>query len=311
MIAALLVLAGFALVVLPGLIGPPLRLPAAEWARVAGASLLLGFAAIEIGLVLLALPTVLRALHAAGFASICERVLTPLAPGGDLLGWISGLVAMVIGVRAWRAGRRAYRNACAVEAEPWLGRHEDRGDFELVVLPTSRLVAVSVPAAQPQVLISDGLVERLDTDQLEAVIRHEATHHRFGHWRFSLLATSIERGLRPLPLVAKSSQSLRTALEVWADETAAGDSASGRALVRDAIVAVAGPVEDPQPHCASRRILRDRTRRLERGPAVRTVAFRLVIHAPALVLAMVSLALLTGWAVGAHHAAALTGYCPD
>jgi len=310
MIAALLVLTGAALVALPGLVGTPLRVPAAEWARVAAASLFAGFATIETGLLLLALPTVLRALHAAGVASICEHVLTPLAPGGAVLGWTCALVATVIGVRAWRSGRRAFRTACAVEAEPWLGRHEDRGDFELVVLPTDALLAVSVPAPQPQVLISDGLVERLDADQLEAVICHEATHHRCGHWRYLLLATAVERGLRPLPLVARSTQSLRNALEVWADDTAAGKSASGRALVCSAIVAVAGPVEDTTAPKGPRRALRDRTRRLERGPATRGLPWRLAVHAPTLVLAFITVVLLATWAVGTQHAAALTHLCP-
>ena len=311
MIAALLVVAGMVLVVIPGIIGPPLRVPAAEWARGAAASLLLGVLAIETGLVLLALPTVLLELHAAGFASICERVLTPLAPGGDALGWIAALAAVAVAARAWWAGRCAHRSACAVEVEPWLGRHEDRGAFELVVLPTPSLLAVSVPTAHPQVLISDGLVERLDADQLEAVIRHEATHHRFGHWRFSMLATAVERALRPLPLVSRSADALRNALEAWADEAAAGSSASGRALVRDAIVAVAGPVEGSRPPSGSRRVVRSRTRRLERSPGAGAVAFRLAVHAPVLVLGMATVALLASWAVGAHHAAALAGYCPD
>ena len=311
MIAALLVVSGLALVVLPGLYGPGLRLPAAECARLGAASLLLGFAALELGLVLVALPTVLRALHAAGFASICENVLTPLAPGGDLLGWFSAGLAVVVGARALSSGTRAYRDACAVEIEPWLGRHEDRGEFELVVLPTQRLLAVSVPGAQPQVLISDGLCERLDSDQLEAVIRHEAMHQRFRHWRFLLLAISVERALFPIPLVKRSTRTLRTALEAWADESAAGDSASGRALMRRALVAVAGEVEDADPRCAAKRVVRDRARRLERAPRPSPVVLRLAVHGPLLMLGVASLVLLTGWVAGAHHATALTGYCPD
>jgi Zn-dependent protease with chaperone function len=310
MIAALLVLLGVVLVVLPGLFRSPLRLPAAEWARIAAVSLLLGFAAVEFGLVLLALPTVLRALHAAGFAAICENVLTPLAPGGDLIGWSAGAVALVVAVRARRAASRARRNTEAVEAEPWLGRHEHRGDFELVVLPTRELLAVSVPAPLPQVLISDGLVERLDGEQLEAVIRHEASHHRFRHWRFSLLAAAVEHGLWPLPLVARATNALRCALEGWADEAAAGDSASGRAVVRDALVAVGGPI-DERARSMPKRVLRDRAHRLDHGPSPRASALRFVVHAPVLVLGVTTVVLLAGWVAGAHHAMALTGYCPD
>jgi Zn-dependent protease with chaperone function len=310
MIAALLVLLGCALLTLPGLFRSPPRLPAAEWARIAAISLLLGFAAFEVGLVFLALPTVLRALQATGFAASCEKVLTPLAPGGDVIGWGSGVVALIVALRAWRAVRRARRNTGAVEAEPWFGRHEHRGDFELVVLPTHELLAVSVPAALPQVLISDGLVERLDDEQLEAVIRHEASHHRFRHWRFSLLAAAVERGFWSLPLVVRSTDALRSALEGWADEAAAGDSSSGRAVVRDALVAVGGPI-DERAESTSSRTLRDRARRLEHGPPARRLALRFAVHAPVVLLAVTTVALFVGWIAGAHHATALTGHCPD
>jgi hypothetical protein len=311
MIAALLVVAGLVLVVVPGLFVPSARIAAAESARLAASALLVGFVAVELGLTLLAFPTVLRGLHAAGFASICERVLTPLAPGGDLVGWLAAAAAIVVGGRAWHAGRRAYRDACAAEVEPWLGRHEDRGDFDLVVLPTARWLAMSVPGTQPQVLISDGLVAHLDAEELDAVIRHEAMHHRFRHWRYSLLSISVQRALSPIPLVGRSTRALQTALEEWADEAAAGDSTSRRALVRRAIVAVGGPIDDVSSPGASRDVLRRRTGRLEQMPRPTAWPVRLAIHAPFLVLGITAVALLGSWAIGAHHAAGFAGYCPD
>jgi hypothetical protein len=310
MIAALLALFGLILIVLPGLSRLPARLPAPEWARIAAASLLFGFIAFELGLVLVSLPTVLHSLHAAGFAAICEQVLTPLAPGGDLVGWLAATIALLVAVRAGWAVRQARRNTSVVEAEPWLGRHENRGDFELVILPTREILAVSVPAAPPQVLISDGLVERLDSEQLEAVIRHEASHHRFGHWRFSLLAAALERGLWPLPLVTRATDSLRCALEGWADEAAAESSPGGRTTVRDALVAVAGPFDGPAATPRTR-AAHDRARRLTGGPSRRSLALRVAVHAPVLLLVAVSVLLLVDWAAGAHHAAAVAGYCPD
>lgn len=310
MIAALLALLGLVLITLPAFSRIPAQLPASEWARIAAASLLLGFVAFELGLVLVALPTVLHALHAAGFAAICEKVLTPLAPGGDVVGWTAALLAFVIAMRAGLGVRRARQNTSFVEAEPWLGRHENRGDFELVVLPTQELLAVSVPAAPPQVLISDGLIECLDSAQLEAVIQHEASHHRFGHWRFSLLAAALERGLWPLPFVRTATNSLRCALEGWADEAAAEGSPGGRSTVRNALVAVVGPLDGPTS-TMRKRAFRDRARRLERGPSSGTLALRFAVHAPVVVCVAVSMVLLVDWAAGAHHAAALAGYCAD
>ncbi|MEX1008135.1 MAG: M56 family metallopeptidase [Acidimicrobiia bacterium] len=303
MTAALVVLAGLVLVAIPGICGPRFRLAGAEWARLAAASLAAGIAAIELGLVMLALPTVLRALHAAGFAAICERVLAPLAPGGDLLGWVAVGLASVVTIRAFRAGRCAQRDAHAARVEPWLGVHEQRGEYELVVLPTEQLLAVSVPATPPQILVSDGLVSRLEAEELEAVIRHEAAHHRFRHWRYSLLAVTLERALRPLPLVGRSTQALRTALEAWADEGAAGSLPHGRALVRRAIVTVAGMPGAPGAL--------ERARRLAHPTSARPLSLRVVAHGPVLFLAVGLLVLLSSWAVGVHHAVALAGYCPD
>lgn len=311
MIAALLVLAGLILLVIPGLFGVPLRLPAAEWTRIAAASLLVGFVVVEVGLTLLALPALLRALHAAGIASVCDRVLTPLALGGDAAGWASGALATVIAVRAWRSGKRAHQGACAAEVEPWLGQHEDRGAFELVVLPTDHLLAVSVPATRPQVLISDGLINRLDSAQLEAVIRHEATHHRCQHWRFSLLAASVERAFSLVPLVRRSTAALRTSLESWADEAAAGDTVAGRAVIRGAIVAVAGPVEGIGSKRVGHDVVWERARRLENSYQPRAFGVRLMTHAPVILLSLTAFVFLAEWLVGAHGAAALTGYCAD
>lgn len=303
MTAALIVLAGLVLVAIPGICGPRFRLAGAEWARLAAASLAAGIAAIELGLFMLALPTILRALHAAGFASVCERVLVPLAPGGDLLGWVAAALSTVVAIRAFRAGRCAQRAAHAAQVEPWLGVHEQRGEYELVVLPTDHLLAVSVPATRPQILVSDGLVTRLEAEELEAVIRHEAAHHRFRHWRYSLLAVTVEQALRPLPLVGRSTQALRTALEAWADEGAAENLPHGRAIVRRAIVTVAGMPGEPGAV--------ERARRLAHTTSARPLPLRLVAHAPILFLGVGLLVLLSSWSVGVHHAVALAGYCPD
>jgi hypothetical protein len=302
MTAALVALAGLVLVAIPGLCGSRFRLAGAEWARLAATSLAVGIAAIELGLVMLALPTILRALHAAGFAAICERVLISLAPGGELSGWFAAALAAFVAIRAFRAGRRAQRAARAARVEPWLGIHEPRGEYELVVLPTEKLLAVSVPATPPQILVSDGLVTRLEAEELEAVIRHEAAHHRFRHWRYSLLAVIVEQALRPLPFVANSSHALRTALEVWADEGAAGNSPHGRALVRRAIGTVAGTQGEPDAV--------ERARRLAHATSARPLSLRLVAHGPVLFLGVALLVLLSGWAVGVHHAVALASYCP-
>ena len=309
MIPILLILVALVMVVFPGIIGQPIRLRSAEWARAAATSLLVGFVALELALFLLALPTVLRAVDAAGFALICEHALAPIKAGGAEVGWVSLTLGVLIGTRGLHAGWRARRGARAVEVEPWLGLHEDRGDFELVVLPTTELLAVTVPSTKPQVVISEGLVQQLSPHELEVVLRHEEAHLRCKHWRYSLLASVVERALWPIPLVPQSTGTMRNALEAWADESAAGTSRSGRARVRSAMLTLASRGGMPRlprvTHCG----LRERARRLS-GPASPTpIRVRLVVLAPLFVLGLTALMLLADWTAGAHHAVATTGYC--
>ena len=310
MIPLLLILTALVMIVLPGIIGQPLRLRAAEWARAAAASLFVGFVGLELALVLLALPTVLRTLDAAGFASICDHFLAPLTPGGPVLGWASLAAATVLAVRMLLAVWRGRRLARSAEVEPWLGHHEDRGDFELVVLPTPELLAVSVPGAAPQVVVSEGLVHQLDPHELDVVLRHEETHLRCKHWRYSMLGTAVERALWPLPLVARSSRALRSALEAWADEEAAGDSASRRASVRSAMLTLANRGGTPRRH-ASGCVLGERARRLTRPPLATSMGARAIVLAPMLVLGLTAVLLLADWTAGARHAVATAGYCLD
>ena len=310
MIPLLLILTASTMLVLPGIIGQPFRLRAHEWARAAAGSLLVGFVALEAALGLLALPTVLRFIDATRFATICDHALAPLAPGGPFLGWAALTLALVLGTRAGYAVWRARRVALQAEVEPWLGRHEDRGDFELVVLPTAELFAVSVRGTIPQVLVSEGLVQHLEPEELETVVDHEATHLRCKHWRFALLATAVERALWPAPLVARSTRSLRDALEAWADDGAVGRCDSRRASVQSAMFTVAsngGASRRPSSACT----VRLRARRLAAPARPTPLAVRAVVFAPILVLGLTLVVLLLDWTAGAHHAAAMAGYCLD
>jgi Zn-dependent protease with chaperone function len=310
MIVAGLLLTGVVLVTAPGLALPSPRVRASLWARVAAAGLIIGFAAIEASLTMIALPAVLAPLHAAGLAAVCDWATLTAAPGGAVVGWIAAGIAVTLALRAWRAAREAHRRACAATAEPWFGRHEARTGYELVVLPTDEVLAMSVPGASPQVVISDGLVERLAAEELDVVVRHEEMHHRLHHWRYSMLASAVEQSLRPLP-VRRAASSLRAALEAWADEAATGLSPQSRSLVRRSLTTLG---VDAGHHATSwgSRLNRDRLRRLSLSTHERLhrlLAPRFVFAVPALAL-MAAVAVLLGiWASGAQHAVALSGNC--
>ena len=56
------------------------------------------------------------------------------------VGWSAVVVLGLVAGRAAVVVTRARRSVRDAGVEPWLGRHENRGDFDLVVLPTDRLL---------------------------------------------------------------------------------------------------------------------------------------------------------------------------
>ena len=228
-----------ALLCLPALVRPLGRRAApAEWARLCALALGLGGALLELTLVFYAAPTVLRAVGVPLLASLCERMLGPLVPGGAAAGWTAFAAAVTMPALALVGIHRARRDRRALRAEPWLGSHHLHGDHELVVLPTAHPVAVSVPGARGQIVISEGLADVLGPDELEAVVRHEAAHLDRGHHRYLLLVTVLEHALAFCPPIRRSTGALRVTLERWADEEAAGTSHASRQVVRRALLGV-------------------------------------------------------------------------
>jgi hypothetical protein len=308
-VTATLTLVGLALIMLPRIRHAALRrLPPAEAARTGIALLAGGLLALWISLVLAAAPTVLRAVQATGIAAICEHAFGGLVLSSPALGWAAGLGA------AWIAGvaiscsataRRARRRA---HVEPWLGVHEDRGEFELVVLPTEATLAIGVPGPRPQVVISAGLWDRLGAEERETVIAHEAAHLRLAHHRCLVVLNVVERVLGRLPLVASGLGDARSQLEEWADDAAIRSwPASRRALVSAISHVTTGAPGEP----ASRAIHSSRIERLERLVFPLGRASRTLLYLPALVLAISAVLLVMGWVTTSHHAVALGAYCPD
>lgn len=240
--------AGLALLSLPGLARPAgRRLPPDRWAVLCAAALVMGSAAVEAAALSWAAPTVLRAADLAGLASVCSRLLGPLVPGGPTAGWGGLVVAVgVAGLGAAAVGRARRRSAAVMIVEPWLGERHRVGEHELVVLPTARRVAVSVPGPRAQILVSEGLRDLLSAEDMDLVVRHEAAHLDSGHHRYLLLAAAADAAFAMFPPVRGSTRALRAALERWADDMAVGADARSRARLRSVLMVVAdiAPVAD-------------------------------------------------------------------
>lgn len=214
-------LGGLALLLLPWLLRRRLtQLSPAEWIRATSLSLRVGLGLVEFGLLATAAPTVLGRAGAHDLADTCSEIFGPPAPGGDLTGWAS------LAVLGWvlfgrRGARRHVRQvADTTRIEPWLGRHTESGDYDVVIVPAVQPLAYSVPGPHPQIVLSEGLCGAMTSDELAAVIRHEASHLRRRHHRELVLACELETVFARLPSLARATGVLRLAVERCADEDA-------------------------------------------------------------------------------------------
>lgn len=234
-----LLLTSAALLALPGLVRPlGRRVAPDEWASLCASALAVGAGLLELTLVLYAAPTVLRAAGISLWASVCERMLGAVVPGGPAAGWMAAAAAVTLPVLASVGLRRARRTEAVMRVEPGLGEHSAFGDHDLVILPTEHIMAVGVPGARGQIVISDGLVRAIGADELDAVLRHEAAHLEHRHHRYLLLATVLEHALAFCPPIRRSTAALRVTIERWADEQAAGTARESRQVLHRALLGV-------------------------------------------------------------------------
>lgn len=311
--AVAIALTGLAFLALPGVTRRWGRsLAPREWARLCGGAMLVGLTMLELGVVLVAAPTFLRVAGVPALASACERTFVPLLPGGAVAGWIAAAIAVTVPLLSAVGLVRARRSHDAVRIEPTLGEHLCAGDHELVVLPTDRFVAVSVDGDPPQIVVSTGLIDVLDRDQFDAVLRHEAAHLDHGHERYLLLATVVEHALAAFPPARRSASTLRIALERWADEAAAtSESACSRRSLRDALLGMTAAVVAPPPVAAFSPLesLEERVEALSTPPRRSSAARRTLISAPGMILGGVAVVALGAFVGDVQAVVAMAGRC--
>lgn len=241
---------GWALLALPGTARRRLgHLGPAMGARLSVWSLAVGSGLIAVGLVSMSAPTLLDGVGAYHLADLCRRLIHDVLAGGHVGGGVAGALLAVLSVRAVRGGRRLWRMGQAAVIEPWVGHHHRAGeDYELVVVPTADLIALTVGGAARQVVVSNGLVEALTDDELTMVVRHELVHLRGRHHYYLAVAGLVDATFGWVPLVRSSTRALRLAVERSADEEAAGADPVLRRVLYSALVAAVGC--RPQPGVA-------------------------------------------------------------
>ena len=156
------------------------------------------------------------------FLSSHDRVPGPL--GAAALVALPVMSArVVLGERRRRAALQAHGGPAGVD-----------------VLPTDVPVAHAVPGRPGRVVVSLGLLRRLEPDERQVVLAHEQAHLDLRHDRFLRLG---DASARAVPVLVPLVRQLRFATERWADEAAAeqlGDrQLVARAIARAALVGTA------------------------------------------------------------------------
>jgi hypothetical protein len=122
----------------------------------------------------------------------------------------------------------------------------------------------------------------------------------------------MDAALGPVPFVRRSVVALRTALERWADEDAAGAHETGRSAVRSALIGVALAVVDPA--VAAFTGVDDVVERLDAldapMPPHPSLARRFAVYAPVIVVSVGVLVAIGGWAGHVRAMLAVAGPCP-
>ena len=308
---AWLLAAGLGLIALPGLCAPlGRRLGAGEWARLCQIALIAGAVLVEVACVLYAAPTVLRAAGAPALARMCERALRTLLPGAAWAGWLAAAGALTIAASSGLGVLRARRGAVGARIEPWLGEHRGFDGYDLVTLPTDRAIALSVTGTPSQIVVSRGLVESLTPPQLELVVRHEAAHLDLRHQRILRRAVAIDHGFAFFPPARRSTGVLRTALERWADEVAAGDQPAERSTLRSALLGVVAlAVGAELAAFAAADTISERLEALARSRPSPSRSARASTYAPGLSLAAVVVAAVAASGGQAYMVISMVGHC--
>ena len=287
--------AAIALVALPSaLLRGGLRLRPSDWARVSAGALAAGVLLGHAALGSLAFFTLLQS---SGLRAVSDHLISlgaHLAPGGPVVGVLAALTAILQVAVITRTVRRVRDTRAQLEMEPGLGDHFELDEFEVVVVPTGKVMAFSNPLGGGQIIVSKELLRVLEPEETAAVLLHEAAHLRRRHDRYLWVAAVAEAAL-PLPLTRRTAALLRQSIEHWADEDTAS-SAPARSVLRQALRRLAAL------DCGA--TVDDRISALTRSPGARPGAARVAACASACGLVLAAF-LPLGDAAG-HVLAALT-----
>lgn len=307
---------GLGLLALPGLVrGMGSHLPPRCWAALCGFALSAGSVLVLSFLLLMSAPRLLVAANLSTWAHICERMLGRLSPGGLPVALSSAILLVMLCVLGFCALRDARRSVEWAQVGFTPNRAGGSvGRFDVVVVPSQRLCALSVPATlgrPAQVVLTQGVVEALSDEELEIVCAHEAAHLDRAHHRQLAVALAVESAFRWWPPARSSCRAIRLALERTADEVAAGASVRRRGLLCSALLAVAG-VPPTRAVAAFSAVdgLVERIDALSGAPRTSRATWWTLVLIPGVLVGLASMVGLGWWGHQAWHALSMASHCP-
>jgi hypothetical protein len=241
----------------------PSLLANARWPDRAPVAAVVLWQSITLTAVLAALGVVLAAPEEVTRAAGSGRPVAEVAVIGALAVAaviIVRLLLSLIGVSRRSRARRA-RHRLLVDLLDRAEQHRELGPDHLRVLDGPLPLAYCVPGREPRVVLSHGVLQVLDREQVDAVLAHEQTHLRHRHEvvmeSFTAFYRAVPRPLRSrLPLDA-----VHLLLEMIADDVArrrvgAGPLRAALERLSDAIPLAEDVKPDPRGDARRRRLAR-------------------------------------------------------
>jgi Zn-dependent protease with chaperone function len=197
-------------------------------------------AAVLAGLTL-AVPGVRAAHSVAELFDACEMILRA-HHGATGAPAIAGL-ASAAGVALWTFGHcvhalatTARRRRAHAESLAMVARR--RPGLDALVIDHDQPMAYCLPGRRHSVVLTTGALDRLDDDQLSAVIAHERAHLEGRHDLATNIAVAIARAFPVIPLFRQARDEIACLVEMAADDSATRHH--HRHTVAAALVTVAG-----------------------------------------------------------------------
>ncbi|XVU22239.1 M56 family metallopeptidase [Actinoplanes sp. CA-054009] len=239
----------------------PGPLARAHWPDRAPAAAVLLWQSITLSAVLSALGVVLSAPYELTRAAGSGKPVAAAALIGALV--VAGviilrLVVSLAGVTRRSRARRA-RHRELVDLLDRAEQHRELGPENLRVLDGALPLAYCVPGREPRVVLSNGVFQVLDREQVDAVLAHEQTHLRHRHEVVMESFTAFYRAV-PAPLRSRAPlDAVHLLLEMISDDVArrkAGAEPLRAALERltDAIPLAEDARADPTGDARRRRL---------------------------------------------------------